>query len=310
MSVVLHDKIYGREIATRPRKVMITGRGGSGNARKSVSSASGESTVGSYTSVALSPTKTTLGSDRSTRTRRWSSASDDFLSVVNMTREVDSSDRADLYTISSHSTSTNNSAVLSDIPSYISEYTFRTSSNPSASRPSTRSSNSNRQSAQTDWVPRISRSYSSDSLPRAIAQGAEDSGMPSSSQGSIVFMNPWDNYSANSLATFAETRQSTVGPFDGSDLPDSPQTPQSKSSRRFLLFKRQTAGISRQESTAPSAYQLGSLPRFGQSNETLNIRSASVPTEPPSPVAENRRRNSNPLASAKMLLRVGQSRDK
>jgi hypothetical protein len=109
MSVVLHDKIYGREIATRPRKVrsltsrrtrhvvstvpkvMITGRGGSGNARKSVSSASGESTVGSYSSVLSTPTRLTGGSDRSTTTRRWSSASDDFLSVVNITREVDPS---------------------------------------------------------------------------------------------------------------------------------------------------------------------------------------------------------------------------
>jgi hypothetical protein len=109
----LQDKIYGREIDTGIRKVgykqareqrgltndqsqVVIGRGGSGNARKSISSASTiSSTTASSTSTAASRFLGSLGSrgtatasDRSGRTRRWSSASGDFMSVINIAQEV------------------------------------------------------------------------------------------------------------------------------------------------------------------------------------------------------------------------------
>jgi len=306
---VLRDKIYGRELATTPRKVMVTGRGGSGNARKSISSASGESNASeSSASVVSSHARVAMEPDRSTRPRRWSSASDDFRSVINIARDTGETDRSDLYTISSHSTSTNDAGALSDVPSFISEYTFKTNSNsnPSArSRPSTMSSNPSRRSGQSDWLARIPRSYSTESLPAPIPETVEDTPIAPVLQGPVSFFDPFMfGYVPNQVAQ--PRRRSEISPLDEptSGSP-TPQRRKSRSPRRFRMFRKPSV-IEPIDTQPPSSYALNFPSQYGQSSETANSRSASLPDENYSPIIEARRRNSSVLASAiHALQRIG-----
>ncbi|KAG8861317.1 hypothetical protein FRB91_009228 [Serendipita sp. 411] len=370
----LQDKIYGREIIiTHPtRKVLITGRGGSGNSFRRLSTASGYSLGGSsiltgHSSSSRAGGATTI-SQQSIRTRRWSSASSEFQSFTSLPHEVVD---PDLYTISSHSTSTNGSEVLSDVPSFISSYTFKTASNSvsnpsqySHSRPSTRSSGAyQRQSGHSEWQSRLShQSYSSESLPAHLAipemateygnVGDEDNDdeaasivpprrRPASPPESIQFLNPfaWDSNASlsNTISGHAfhgrsgqpvynqERRPSEIAPFDepppGHPLSSrTPSTP--KTARKFSFFRKPTSPVSPASHDGllpPPSSSYGSG-KYGQSSETIDLRSTSMPNERhrgslnsgriiPLSILEMRRRGSNPLASTKTMIRAGSARD-
>ncbi|CAG7849179.1 SubName: Full=Uncharacterized protein {ECO:0000313/EMBL:CCA68776.1} [Serendipita indica DSM 11827] len=256
----LHDNIYGREIIiTNPRKLgSLFGRGGYNR----LSAASGSVAGSSVLSMSSSQTRT---ADRDSRQRRWSSASSDFQSVVNIAHEVGHADRSDLQTISSYSTNAS-SAVLSDIPSFISEYTFNTgshsASNASHSRPATLSSDSfRRRSMQSEWH-QSRASYSQESLPlhlRDIPGSDDDDGSasvmpsrrPASPPESIQFLNPfaWDSDASIAMTRViynpdGSRRPSVIAPFEepppdvvAPSVAASPQRTPSKTSRKFSIFK-------------------------------------------------------------------------
>jgi hypothetical protein len=220
-------------------------------------------------------------------------------------------DQSDLYTISSHSTSTNDIGVLSDVPSFISEYTFKTNSNsnPSGrSRPSTMSSNPSRRSGQSDWLARIPRSYSAESLPMAIPEAVEDTPIAPAPPGPVSFFDPFMfGYVPNQVAQ--ARRQSEISPLDARP-PESPTTPQrrrSKSPLKFRVFRKQSASrVEPIDTQPPSSYTFNFPSQTSQSSETVNHRNASLPNESHSPVIESRRRNSSTLASAiHALQRIG-----
>ncbi|KIM33570.1 hypothetical protein M408DRAFT_157078 [Serendipita vermifera MAFF 305830] len=323
---VLQDNIYGREIPTGVRKSQVViGRGGSGNARKSISSASTISTVSTVSSSRFLGSFSSRGTaERSEqRTRRWSSASSDFTSSINLSAyEVADSDRYDLYTIASHSTSTTESGgALSDIPSFISEYTFKTSSRPS-SRSTRASNNPSRLSGQSDWLARIPRAGdSSESIPQTIHEASNI--VPTQEEGSTIFRNPFASTSTRSLLIYPTNRRrpSEIAPFDEPQEDDDavsirateqrrrhPQAPPSpKSPRKFPLFRKSAPRIDTSMLKPPGSYPLGgSTSRFGQSNETVNIRNNSSVSSG-SPVS---RRNSSSNGSRMAgLLRVGSRGD-
>jgi hypothetical protein len=81
-------------LTTIPKGQAVSGREGDRNPRKRIPSASG--TDATHTVSVASRFLSSLGSrgvaaspDRSTRTRRWSSASDEFTSAANLPQEID-----------------------------------------------------------------------------------------------------------------------------------------------------------------------------------------------------------------------------
>jgi len=312
--------------------------------KKSMSSASGSNTT-SGTSVAsrflssLSHRGSTTHSDQSSSTRRWSYNSDDFPTVIHGNRDIANSgtvipfaspptnscaqvpcgvaltdlvpslDRYDLNTISSRSTATTESGVLSDIPSFISEYTFKTSSGAgSKSRPSLISSDASQYSVQSDWI-RNRRAHSTESLPETISEYTDGAGQMEA-EG-----DPSGAHSAHSGKTarsFIKQKKEAAAFYDAghdakyhakhdAELPaeadGQPTTPTSASPRRFRMFKKPTPSIESQLSPPPS---YPPRPQFHRSHENLDIGNVS----PSTAVPHIPRRTSNPV-NQPVLLRVG-----
>lgn len=174
---------------------------------------------------------------------------------------------------------------MSDIPSYISEFTFKTSSNPSdqsaRSRPSTRQTS--RLSGQSDWSARIPKSYSSDSLPQPIPEGFDETPVSANSHQEITFRNPFAvvNNSSGVFSDYIHERSPIeLAPFDDEPTPTGPahapgDSPSKgpKGPRVFRVFRRNVPSTS--SHTPPSAF-LGFPSKPGQSSETL-VRSNSMP---------------------------------
>jgi hypothetical protein len=126
-------------------------------------------------------------------------------------------------------------------------------------------------------------------------------------QDQSVFRNPFRNDSSHSLAIYPTRRRSEIAPFDeplddGASINEQQQhSPVSDSPRRFKMFQKSGPRIDAQL-TPPGAYPSS---RFGQSNETINVRNASTSSADSSPIS---RRNSNPLARG-LLPRVGSRGD-
>jgi hypothetical protein len=161
------------------------------------------------------------------------------------------------------------------------------------------SSNPSRRSGQSDWVARIPRTYSSESIPQTISEGVEPTVMTQTSQNPPIFRNPF-NTSTRSLAVYPTRRRSDIAPFDepfddGASINEQQQqSPESKSPRRFRMFRKMAPRIDT-HLAPPTAYPSSS--QFGQSNETVNIRNVSLS----SPDSPTNRRNSNPITRGQLL---------
>lgn len=167
-------------------------------------------------------------------------------------------------------------------------------------------SNPARLSGQSDWLARIPRGSSSESLPQTIHESVEHSMItPGPPQGPTIFRNPFASNSSRSLAIYNNRRRSDIAPWDDSASiraesirstrrreQQQPQTP-TKSPRKFPLFRKSAPRID--TTGSPGAYP--STSRFGQSNETVHLHGSSVGGSPVS------RRNSNSFVSGLLGVR-------
>lgn len=170
-----------------------------------------------------------------------------------------------------------------------------------ASNPSRQSNHS----TQSDWFARIPRSYSSESLPAFIPETVEHTPIaPTQQQAPVSFFDPF-MFGYVSQQVNQSRRSSELGPLDHPRPTSSTNSGVPKSPKRFRMF-RKAPRAEQHDTLPPSSYGHNFPSQYGQSTETVNLRSSSLPTDDHPPVMEVRRRNSSALQSAiHALQRIG-----